>query len=210
MIARDARQVWGELLALTVLVLLAPVAGAAGPVTAGAYCPIPEPGEAPGCLDPAKAEYEDFFRAVDAGQADDAQLARVEAAVARGAGEAEGYLALSSLAYGYYQLSREAARTPGANPEIAARLERWNSLLGQVYGAHGDAAPWREAVRAAADDLQRRAPPVELACRGADGEARACSSTDAMLQSLERATGDVGYRGGLERVLERWFGSDES
>jgi len=195
---------------LCVVGLLAPGAGGAGPAAAGTYCPIPEPGETPGCLEPAKAEYSDFFQAVDAGRTDEARLARVEADVASGAGAAEGYLALSSLAYGYYQLSREAARTPNADPAIAARLERWNELLGRVYGADPGAEPWRKAVRAAALDLQRRAPPVELVCRDAGGEAIACSSTDAMLQSLEQTAGRVGYRGGLERVLERWFGSDDS
>ncbi len=190
--------------------LLASSVVGAGSASPGAYCPIPEPGEAPGCLDPAKAEYAEFFQAVDAGRTDDARLARVEADVARSAGEIDGYRALSSLAYGYYQLSREAARTPNADPAIAARLERWNELLARVYGADPDAEPWRHAVRQAALDLQRRAPPVELACRGADGESRVCSSTDAMLQSLEHATGTHGYRGGLERILERWFGSEDS
>lgn len=196
--------------ALLSTVWVAVSVSAAGPPAPGAYCPIPQPGEAPGCLDPAKAEYADFFQAVEAGRADAAELARVEAAVAAGAGEAEGYLALSSLAYGYYQLSREAARTRGADPAIAARLERWNELLGRVYGEDPEAEPWREAVREAARDLQQRAPPVELACRGADGASIACTSTEAMLQSLEHTTGTVGYRGGLERVLERWFGGEES
>ena len=202
-------RVW-RVLTASLSALLCVAAGAGEAPAPGAYCPIPEPGQAKGCLDPAKAEYADFFSAVDEGRTDDAELARVEAAVASGAGEAEGYLALSSLAYGYYQLSREAALTPNADPAIAARLARWNELLGAVYGEDPNAEPWRQAVRDAAHDLQRRAPPVELACRGADGESVPCTSTDAMLQSLEHTTGSIGYRGGLERVLERWFGGDES
>lgn len=177
-------------------------ARAGGAVAPGAYCPLPEAGARPKCLEPAVARYGEFFQAVEDGRAGDARLDPVEAAVAG----ADDYLALSSLAYGYYRLSQQAARTAEADPEIAARLERWNALLARAYGADPEAATWRDAVRAAALDLKRRAPPVELQCRGTDGAELACTSTDAALQSLDRRAGDVGFRGGLERLLERVFG----
>ena len=37
---------------------------------AGAYCPLPEPGQVPQCLAPARAEFGDFFQAVDTGGVD--------------------------------------------------------------------------------------------------------------------------------------------
>lgn len=185
----------------------APPGAAAAP---GAYCAIPEPGETPDCLDPAKSQFGDFFRAIDAGETDDAPLADVERAVAEGAGDAEGYLALSSLAYGYYQLSQRAARSETVDPAIASRLERWNDLFARVYGADPGATAWRDAVRAAALDLEAHAAPVALACRGSDGTSTPCTATEAVMLSIDRAASDRGYRGGLEKLLERWFGDGAS
>ena len=62
--------------ALLLGALLAVGASAAGDLTAGAYCPLPEPGEAPSCLVPAQAEYGEFFRGVASGAPSEAQLHR--------------------------------------------------------------------------------------------------------------------------------------
>jgi len=183
------------------------LAATGGEIQPGAYCPLPKAGKKPSCLEPAQAEYGGFFEAIDENRADDARLARVEAAVA--AGE-QDYLALSSLAWGYYRLSQEAARTPGADPEIVARLERWNALLGAAYGERAEDDPYREAVRSAALDLRSKAPPVTLRCTDERGRTTECDSTDAVVRGLDAAASDVGPRGALERLLERWFGESES
>ncbi len=211
MSAGRAMRVWGA--AALAALLAAPGALAAPPGKAaapGAYCAIPEPGETPDCLDPAKSKYGDFFRAVEAGETGDAPLAEVERAVASGAGDADAYLALSSLAYGYYQLSQRAAREEGADPAIARRLERWNELFASVYGEDPEATAWRSAVREAARDLEARAAPVPLECRSRDGVPQPCSATEAVLWNLDQTAADVGYRGGLEKLLERWFGGGAS
>lgn len=187
-------------------------AGAAedeGQVVPGAYCPLPARGEKPRCLEPAVARYGEFFEAVEEGRADGSPLARVEETVAAGGSSEEAYLALSSLAYGYYRLSQRAAATPETPPEIAARLERWNALLGQAYGTSEDDA-WRAAVREAALDLQQRAPPVGLSCRDARGEPTACDSTDAVLRGVDATADEVGIRGGLRRLLERISAEEDS
>ena len=185
----------------------AALAGAGDAPQAGAYCPLPKAGEKPNCLEPARAEYTDFFQAIDENAADDARLARVEEAVARGD---QDYLALSSLAWGYYRLSQQAAATPGGDPQITARLERWNEVLGAAYGMRPEDDPYREAVRTAAVDLQEKAPPVTLRCTDAEGNISECDSTDAVVRGLDAAAADVGPRGALERLLERWFGESES
>jgi hypothetical protein len=183
---------------------------AAGEIGPGAYCPLPKRGETPTCLEPAQAEFGDFFRTVQEGGSDPAGLARVEETVAAGAVSERAFLALSSLSYGYYRLSQQAARTPGADPEIAARLERWNELLGRAYETSGEHEDYRRAVREAALDLQRNAPPVRLTCRDERGEPVACDSTDAVMRGIDTAADDVGLRGGLERLLERILGGDDS
>jgi hypothetical protein len=179
---------------------------ASGQIAPGAYCPLPREGETPSCLAPARAEYDGFFRAVEAGHLDADDASRVEEALAGADASTDAYLALSSLAYGYWRLSQAAARSPGADPAIAARLERWNQILSAAYAADPDDAAWRAAVREAALDLKRRAPPVALACRDARGEVTACDSTDAMVRGLDAGASEVGIRGGLERLLGRLFG----
>ena len=182
---------------------------AEGGVSPGAYCPLPARGEKPRCLEPAVAEYGECFAAVEKGHTAGSELSRVEDTVAAGGSSEQAYLALSSLAYGYYRLSQQAARTPETSPEIAARLERWNALLGQAYDVSEDAA-WRAAVREAALDLQQRAPPVRLSCRDAQGEQAPCDSTDAVLRGVDAATDEVGIRGGLRRLLERIASEEDS
>ena len=192
------------------LLLAAAVALAAGEIGPGAYCPLPKPGETPGCLEPAKAEYGEFFQAVDTGEVDDARLGRVERELAGGAASGNAYLALSSLAYGYYRLSERAARSKTADPVIAARLERWNALLGQASAVSESDGEFRTALRSAALDLQHNAPPVRIRCRDAAGESVECDSTDDVVRGIDRTASEVGIRGALERLLERIAGSDDS
>jgi hypothetical protein len=194
------------------LVLLsgATLAHAAGEIAAGAYCPLPARGEKPACLEPARAEYGEFFSAVEGGALSDAAAAQVEAAVAAGADSDHAYLALSSLAYGYWQLSKSAVAAQQRNPELVERLERWNALLGMAYDEAADDEAWQSALRTAARDLQRRAPPVELRCIDDRGEAHPCDSTEAVMRGIDAAAGRVGMRGALERLLQRIFGSEAS
>jgi hypothetical protein len=192
--------------ALLALVLVSPARGA-GEVKPGAYCPFPKPGEKPACMQPAKQEYQEFFSALDSGQpVDPAALARVEAELV---GSENSYLALSSLAYGYYRLSQIAAETPGNDPEIVARLERWNELLAGAYEASGHDQRYQESVREAALDLKRRSPPVALSCLTESGTRVPCDSTDAVLRDIDRLRDEVGVRGALSRLLGRFFGGEE-
>lgn len=196
------------------LLLLAPLAAigsarAAGdPAAAGAYCPLPPPGQKPRCLDPAQATYGEFFAALEGGVPPEAATARLDADLAAGPASANAYLALSSLAYGYWLLSERAAAAQ-TDPALAARLESWNALLRQAYAASPDDAPYRAAVREAAQDLRRRAPPVRLRCTDADGGTAECDSTEAVLRGIDAASGEVGLRGALERLLARIFGGAE-
>jgi hypothetical protein len=191
-------------------VLAAASAHGAGPVRPGAYCPFPKPGEKPACMQPAKDAYGEFFTALDGkGAADDAALARVEADVAAGAASENAYLALSSLAYGYYRLSQQAAATPSNDPEIVARLERWNALLAQAYAASAQDAPFQASVREAALDLQKRSPKVALSCLDEAGARVACDSTDAVVRDIDRLRDEVGVRGALARLLDRFFGESD-
>ena len=188
-------------------VLLASNALGAGEIRPGAYCPFPKPGEKPACMLPAKHEYGDFFAALDAeGDVGEAAAARLEADLAAGAGSENAYLALSSLAYGYYRLSQQAAAAPSADPELVARLERWNALLAKAYAASPQDARFRDSVREAALDLQRRAPPVSLACLDESGAHVRCDSTEAVLRDIDRLRDQVGVRGALSRLLGRFFG----
>ncbi len=207
MIRRPGRRQIVLALAATGLGALARAAGAPG--DAGAYCPLPPPGQKPRCLGPAQAAYGEFFAALEEGLPPDAATARLDADLAAGPGSENAYLALSSVAYGYWQLSERAAAAQ-ADSALAERLERWNALLRQAYAASPGAAAYRAAVREAAFDLQRRAPPVRLRCVDAAGATAECDSSEAVLRGIDTASGEVGLRGALERLLERLFGSGES
>ncbi len=185
-------------------------ARAAGDIEPGAYCPLPKQGEKPRCLGPAMDRYQEFFQALDDESVDDAELGRVERDVAAGAASENAYLALSSLAYGYYQLSLRAAAQESADPQVVARLERWNALLGAAYDASPEDERFRQAVHEAARDLQRRAPPVRLRCVDERGDTVECDSTEAVIRGVNAAAGEVGIRGGLERLLERIVGGGSS
>jgi hypothetical protein len=172
----------------------------------GAYCPLPKKNETPRCLEPAIAEYSEFFSAIEEEDVTGTRLARLEGDLAAGAEAENAYLALSSLAYGYYRLSQRVAAADDTDPRFLARLERWNALLAVAYEASGDDIDFRQAVREAALDLQRNAPPVRLRCVDERGETMACDSTDAVMRGIDAAANEVGIRGALERLLERILG----
>lgn len=174
------------------------VAGAqVGP---GSYCPLPEDDEPPACLNPAQEDYAEFFSGLSEGALDDAALAEVESDLA---GE-DRYQALSTLSYAYYVLSERAV--PGsANPDLAARLERWNTLIGDTYRASDDEA-FRLAMREAAQDLSRRSRPVPVRCADAQGNMTQCQSTDAVQQAVADVRDRTGIRGAVSRLIQKIFG----
>ena len=204
--SRRLRRRW--LLALLASASAAGLARAAGnPATPGAYCPLPPPGQKPACLEPAKATYGEFFAALEHGVPADAATARLDADLAAGSASENAYLALSSVAYGYWRLSERAAAAQ-SDPALAARLESWNALLRQAYTASPADEPYRAALREAALDLNRRAPPVRLRCVDASGATTECDSTEAVLRGIDTASGEIGLRGAFGRVLERIFGAE--
>jgi hypothetical protein len=192
-----------------VAALFTAVARGDAPNEPGAYCPLPEAGEVPKCLEPAKAEYSGFFAAVDEGGVDDAAAARVEADMAGGAGADQPYLALNSLSYGYYRLAQRVASDPEADPALVARLERWNELFATAFETSRDDPGYREAVRSAARDLRARTS-VRVGCVDAMGNPVECDSTEDVLRGLDATSHDVGVRGALERLIERITGDGES
>jgi len=194
------------LAALLALPIGAPDVRGAGANEPGAYCPLPKKGETRRCLEPAIAEYSEFFSAIEENDVSETRLARLEGDVAAGAGAENAYLALSSLAYGYYRLSQRVAAADDADPRFLARLEQWNALLAVAYETSADDTEFRRAVREAALDLQRNAPPVRLRCVDERGETVECDSTDAVMRGIDTAASEVGIRGALERLFERIFG----
>lgn len=198
---------WLHVCVLLAGLLLAAGAQGAGEIRPGAYCPFPKPGEKPACLLPARQEYGEFFEALDGkGDINETAAARLEADVAAGAAAESAYLALSSLAYGYYRISQQAAAAPGEDPELVARLERWNSLLASAYAASTQDAKFQDSVREATLDLQHRAPRVQLSCLDESGSRVRCDSTEAVLRDIDRLRDQVGVRGALSRLLGRFFG----
>lgn len=184
-------------------------AAAGGGGTPGAYCPLPDPGEVPKCMAPARATYTEYFTALDRGAVGDAEAATLEAAVAQGAAADHAYLALSSLAHGYYELARREAGRPEQDPQVALRLARWNGLLERAYAeSEGDDA-YRAAVRRAANELRLRAP-IPLPCQDERGAESACSSTESVLRRIDAADERAGIRGALERLLRRLFPEDST
>lgn len=188
--------------------LVAPSVAAAAGNAPGSYCPFPEEGKKPECLTGAQARYSGFYRGIESGRIDADDAARVEEDLVAGGEAARTYQALSSIAYAYYVLARRAAESPRADPELVARLERWNALLALAYHDTPSDASLRAAVREAAEDLRRRAAPVELACKDADGDPARCTSTDAVLRSIDDARDQTGVRGQLGRLMEHLLGGE--
>lgn len=183
---------------------------AASEVRAGAYCPLPKQGETPRCLGPAMQEYGGFFSALSNDAVDEKDVERMERDLTTGGGSEKAYLALSSLAYGYWRLSQRAAAEPGDDPAIAGQLERWNAALALAYEKNPEDPGFRAAVREAALDVSRRAPPVRLRCVDEQGATTACDSTDAVLRGVDAVAGEAGIGAGLQRLIERIFGSEGS
>jgi hypothetical protein len=194
---------------LAITCLLAPALARAGGNAPGSYCPFPEKGQRPQCLTGAEERYSNFYRGLDAGSVDSADAARLEADLV-GRDAAHTFEALSSLAYGYYVLARRAAESPTADPVLVARLERWNEVLAKAYHDTPPDTAFRSAVLEAAQDLHRRAAPVELSCRDAAGREAPCTSTDALLHGMDEVRDHTGLRGQLGRLMERLFGGDGS
>lgn len=176
----------------------------------GSYCPLPEPGQRPACLEPARATYGEVFDGLDEGTVSDAQLQQLEADMEEGAASENRYVALSSLTYAYYRLAQREASAPGADPIVAARLQRWNRLLGRAFEASSDDSAFQEAMLTAAHDLQARAPKVTLSCVDASGAESPCDSTEALLRGFDAASSTIGIRGALESLLERLVSGDDS
>jgi hypothetical protein len=196
--------------ARALLLALAPSLALAAGNAPGSYCPFPEKGQKPQCLEGAEERYSAFYHGLESGTLDPADAARLEEDLVAG-GEAERtYQALSSIAYGYYVLARRAAESAKADPALVARLERWNSILALAYHETPPDASLRAAVREAAQDLQRRAAPVELSCKDAEGRPARCTSTEAVLRSMDDARYRSGVRGQLGRLMERLFGEGGS
>ncbi len=186
---------------------LAASAAGADKVAPGAYCPLPEPGQKRQCLDPARREYEDVFAALDDGAVSDEQLEVLEADVASGAESDKAYLALNSITWVYYRIAQQAAAAPDEDPEVVARLDRLNQLLSSAYEASADSPRFQSAMVDAARDLQNRAPAVPLDCVDDDGQPSECSATEALLRGYAAASGEIGIRGALQKLLERAIGS---
>ena len=205
----SSRPLLAALVAVAAISIAAGAGTAAEKVAPGSYCALPVKGETPKCLGPAIAEYGEFFTALGDEDVAAARLERVEHDLAAGDSD-KAYLALSSLAYGYWRLSRRAAAEPDVDPAIAEQLEQWNAVLAMAYEANPDDPKFRSAVREAALDLSKRAPPVRLRCVGEQGEASECDSTDAVLRGLDAVAGEAGIGGGLQRLLERMFGAEDT
>lgn len=164
----------------------------------GTYCPIPQPGTTPRCLGAAQAEYGDFFAALGRGALDAEASARVEADLRS---DERAHLALSSLAFGYFELATQAAAEPDSNPDLVARLRRWNRLLAETYEA---AEPLRGALREAAADIEARSPRLSLACDEAEGD---CGAFPSLTSAFAQVDAAAGVRGPLVRLWERWMGA---
>jgi len=192
-------------IALAAILLAGAGARGAGEIVPGAYCPIPQPNQKPDCLEPARAHYGGFIDEVAGGAPSDAAVSGLEADLARGAASERSYLALSTLAYGYYHLARLAAASPGGDPGVVTRLERWNALLSHAYASSEDPT-WRGAVRAAALDVRERSPAIQLRCQDAVGQSAGCTTTEAVLRGFDEMGGEIGVRGSLHRILKRAAG----
>jgi hypothetical protein len=192
------------------LALGAPLAFGSDEVKPGAYCPFPQKGDTPECLEPAQDRYAEFFTALAKGTLSDADVANLERDVASGASSETPYLAISTLSYGYYQLAQRAATNPDEDPAVVARLQRWNELLVRAYDLGANDPSYRTAVREATIDLERRGPRVMLSCVDERGRTSECNSTEAVLRGFNRAEEQVGIRGALNRLIQRVRGGGDS
>ena len=131
------------------------------------------------------------LESLEAGGVDDSQSQRLEAALGGSSSDEESYLALSSLAYGYFRLAQRAAVDPEARPRLTARLDRWNQILLDAYSESESRPDFRRALRLAARDLETKAP----------------ATAGTLLQQIAQADGrSSGMRGALEGLIGRILG----
>ena len=179
------------------------------PSKAGAYCPLPKPGEKPACLAPAEAQYGDFFAAVDEGTISDETAAQVEQDLRALQATDRAYMALSSLSYGYWRLAMRAAEAEEPDPAVLRQLQRWNDLLTAAYRESGEDPEFRDAVRTAAVDLDEHTPEDGLKCLDADGNPMRCRPTAGLVASIDSLDEQLGVRGAIRRVLDRMVGDED-
>jgi hypothetical protein len=171
------------------LVAATPSPAAEGdPSKAGAYCPLPAPGQKPACLAPAQAQYSEFFAAIEGGRVSDADFALVEADLQS---EERAYMALSSVAYAYLRLAELAGRDGEGSSEVDARLVRWNELLSSLYAESESDPRFRKAVRTAAEELDQRVPSTDVL---------------SMVESMDEG---ASVRGPIVRLIQRALGDSE-
>jgi hypothetical protein len=188
----------------------AATAAAGDPSQPGAYCKLPAPGEKPVCLEPARAQYQSFFDAVEKGVVTNESSEELEADLRSEEATDRSYLALSSLAYGYWRLAMRAAETEEVDPDIAVRLERWNALLASTYQQNQADSAFRTAVREAASDLQARTPTEGFQCVDEWGQPARCRPAEGLLATIDSFDEQLGMRGAILRVLRRLFGEDDT
>jgi hypothetical protein len=172
----------------------------------GSFCRLPEPGEKPVCLQPARDTYGEFFAAVEEGHVSDDLLDGPESALVAEPGSYEAYVALTSIAFGYLSLARHASDTADMNPELAGRLERWNELLSETYARRSVPAHFKDALRQAADDLHFRVSNMRTSCVMASGRSGGCSS--GLVGALREADEAGVVRSPMRRLIERIRGNE--
>jgi hypothetical protein len=175
----------------------------------GAYCPLPKKGEAPVCLSPAKAEYGEFFAALESGNLSDANTAPIETDLRAGDATDRRVLALSSVSYGYYTLARQISEQDEADPRLLARLRHWNQLLLDTYGQSGVDPQLQAAVREAAVDLHAHAPAVGEMCPAGEPGTQ-CDGADGLVRALAMIDSNAGVRTPLSRLVNRLLGEPET
>ena len=183
---------------------------AGDPSQPGAYCRLPEPGEKPVCLEPAREQYQSFFAALEEGNITNQAAAALETDLRSREATDRSYLALSSLAYGYWRLAMRAAETEQVDPDTAVRLERWNALLASAYQQNQADSAFRSAVREAASDLQARTPTEGFQCLDEWGQPALCRPAEGLLATIDSFDEQLGMRGAILRVLRRLFGEDDT
>jgi len=143
-----SRPAW-VLAALLALPLGASDVRGAGGNQPGAYCPLPKKGETPRCLEPAIAEYGEFFSAIDEQDVTETRLARLEADVAAGA-EAENAYVIEDL----YAPSAPVHLLVIPKRRYASVLEPPAEVLGEMLELHLKMD--KESQRKRAVDLLRQ------------------------------------------------------
>jgi hypothetical protein len=177
-------------------------------IAPGSYCALPEPGEAPACLEPARAKHASFFEAVESGRIDAEATNQLEDVLMRQPGTPDAYLALSSLAYGYMSLAQNAETGSEDSALLEARLERWNALISKSYAEPDSPEHFRGALLEAARDIHARVASLGATCTTGDAGQGECSS--GLLAALERVDSEGPIRSPLRRLVDRLRGTESS